>query len=56
MNGQTGKIVGKLPVDNRKRAVVCALCFAASLIAALLVSLFGFETIETFDLLKEAIL
>ena len=56
MNGQTGKIVGKLPVDNRKRAVVCALCFAASLIAALLVSLFGFGTIETFDLLKEAIL
>lgn len=56
MNGQTGKIVGELPVDGRKRAVVRALCFTTLLTFFLLASLFGFETIRTLDSLKEAIL
>lgn len=55
MNAQTGKMVGDLPVDKRKKRRAQTLIFLASFVICLLIALFAFDVYGSILMLGEVL-
>lgn len=55
MNAQTGKMVGDLPVDKRKKRRARTLIFLVSFVICLLIALFAFDVYDSILMLGEVL-
>ena len=55
MNAQTGKMVGDLPVDKRKKRRAQTLIFLVSFVICLLIALFAFDVYGSILMLGEVL-